>query len=94
MEGMTTRSSALLAAGLALTLYAGALVAAWMVAQSVPRAERDGVEWMYVFLLTMPWSLLAGVGGWLIVHVGAVVNGGLIALVAARGATRRWSAGG
>ena len=77
-------------AGLAaLATYGGAYLFAWSVVWDVPAAERDGLEWMFVFLLTLPWSLLAGIGGW-IVLTGALINGLLLTVVVGRAVKRRW----
>lgn len=78
-------------AGLAaLAMYGGAYLFAWSVLWDVPAAERDGLEWMFVFLLTLPWSLLAGIGGWIIVQTGALVNGILLSVAVGREVKRRW----
>lgn len=78
-------------AGLAvLATYGGAYLLAWSVVWDVPAAERDGLEWMFVFLLTLPWSLLAGIGGWIIVQTGALINGILLSVVVGRKVKRQW----
>jgi hypothetical protein len=78
-------------AGLAaLATYGAAYLLAWFVVWDVPVAERDGLEWLYVFLLTLPWSLLAGVGGWMIVQTGALINGVVLSVVVGRTVKRRW----
>ncbi len=83
MSERVEQSWAALWAGIgALALYGAAYVAAWSVVWSVPTPERDGLEWIFVFLMTFPWSLIPGPGGSLaIVHLGAAVNGALFAVL-------------
>jgi hypothetical protein len=71
---MFRRTAHLWAAGAALLLYGAMYLLAWSVVWRVPEADRDGLEWVFVGLMTLPWSLLAGDGGWGVVHAGAVVN--------------------
>lgn len=72
---MSRRSGYALAAIAAMALYCVAYLVAWSFVWRVPAVERDGMEGMFVFFLTLPWSLLAGLGGKTIVNAGAVVNG-------------------
>lgn len=79
---MSKRSTCLLAGTAALLLYGAGYLVALSFVWAVPVAERYGLEWLLVFLMTLPWSLAAGHRMW-IVHLGAVTNGLLFALVVA-----------
>ena len=76
---MFRRTAHVWAALAALVVYGALyLLGMWLVWR-VPEVDRDGIEWVLVMLLTLPWSLLGGIGGWAVVHGGAVLNALLLA---------------
>lgn len=80
---MERKHAHLWAGASALALYAVGYRVAWSFVWAVPAGDRDGIEWIFVFLMTLPWSLSARDAGPWVVHAGAVVNGILFALLAA-----------
>jgi hypothetical protein len=87
---MLKRRAYLWAALAAISLYGCGYRMAWYAAWHVPVHNRDGLEWVYAFLLTLPWSLLARAGGMVVIHVGALINGTLFATFSGLRARRRW----
>ena len=75
-----SRRTALAVVGV-LVVYGLVYLFAWSVVWRVPEFDRDGIEWVYVFVMTLPWSVFAGAGV-PVVHAGAVVNAVLIAAFA------------
>ena len=80
---MSKRLVPVLVAIAALVAYAGLYYFGWTWVWRVPEHERDGMEGMLVFLLTLPWCLLGSTLGRAALHAGAVVNGTVFAGVAA-----------
>lgn len=64
-----------------MVVYGAAYLVAWSFVWAAPAAERDGLEGLLVVLLTLPWSLLAGSHHLVVLHLGAVVNAVLLALL-------------
>lgn len=78
---MTERKSNRWLAVATMVVYGVAYLVAWSFVWTAPAAERDGLEGVLVVLLTLPWSLLAGSHRLVVLHVGAVVNAVLLALL-------------
>ena len=87
---MSQRMGRALAAGAAVLAYGALYLCGWWFVWQVPAVDRDGMEWGLLFLLTLPWSLLAGsAAGWFAVHAGAVINVCVIATFVALKPSRR-----
>ena len=66
-------------------MYGVLYLVGWWFVRQVPAGDRDGMEWGLLFVLTLPWSLLAGTAaGWIAVHTGAVINACVTAWFVAR----------
>ena len=78
---MRGRRRHLWAASAALCVYGVAYLVAWSFVWAVAPDDRDGLEAGLVLLLTLPWCVLPVGGGYAVVHVGAVINGSLFALL-------------
>lgn len=87
---MPKRAAIVLAAAVAFEMCAAVYLLAWSVVWAVPEAERDGLEWMGVALLALPWSLVAGADGWAIVHAEAIVNATALSAFVAWQVNGRW----
>ena len=74
----------------AMSMYGCGYLMAWYAAWHTSVAKRDGLEWVYVFLLTLPWSLLARAGGRVVIHTGALINGTFLATFTGWKVRRRW----
>jgi hypothetical protein len=83
------RTAAVVAPATVVVGYAALYLAGWWIVWDVPPPKRDGIEWGLLFLLTSPWSVMAGALGTAIVHAGAVINAVLLAVAAGRHAFRR-----
>lgn len=87
---MFKRHAYLWAALAAISLYGCGYLMSWFAVWHVPVANRDGLEWVYLVLLTLPWSLLARAGGIFVIHAGALINGTLLATFTSWRVRRRW----
>jgi hypothetical protein len=86
---MFRRATILCAALVTLTAFCAGYALAWSVIWRVPEVDRDGMEWLFVALMTLPWSLAVGVGGRMVVHAGAVINATLLSLLMGRTVKQR-----